>query len=66
MKIFINGRPKTYPKNATIQDVINTLDTVPAAFVVELNQLIIQPETYSNVSLNDEDTIEIIRFVGGG
>ncbi len=66
MKISINGKQKDFPSNTTVHDIIDSLDCIPETFVVELNQSIIPPETYNTSCLVEEDTLEIIRFVGGG
>ncbi len=66
MKIYLNGIEKDYPANSTVQDILDSLNCMPETFVVELNQSIIPPETYNTSCLVEEDTLEIIRFVGGG
>ncbi len=66
MKIIINGKQKEFPSNTTIEEIINSLDCIPETFVVELNQSIIPPDTYRKSCLVEGDTLEIIRFVGGG
>ncbi len=66
MKIFINGKQKEFPSNTTIEDIIHSLNAIPETFVVELNQSIIQPEAYKKSCLVEGDTLELIRFVGGG
>ncbi len=66
MKIFINGKQKEFPSNTTIKDIIHSLNAIPETFVVELNQSIIPPEAYNKSCLVEGDTLELIRFVGGG
>ena len=38
----------------------------PAKVAVELNEEILPKAQYENTVLHDGDTVEIVRFVGGG
>lgn len=66
MNLIINGKPKEYTATCTVADVLQELGISSDTVVVELNQSILQPETFSEQLLKDEDKLEIIRFVGGG
>lgn len=66
MNLIINGKQKEFPEKSTIADIITHLGIPLETVVVELNKSIIQPETYGNQYLKEEDKLEIIRFVGGG
>lgn len=52
--------------NKTISDLLLELKINENRVVVELNREIIVKEDYSNINLKDDDTIEVISFVGGG
>ena len=66
MQIQLNGSPKTIPESMTVTTLLQELAVPVASVVVELNTTIIQPDCYATVSLQDNDQVELIRFVGGG
>ncbi|MBU0945052.1 MAG: sulfur carrier protein ThiS [Proteobacteria bacterium] len=66
MNITLNGTQKVFPSAHTLSQLLADLQLPPETIVVELNTLIIQPDCYSETTLSEGDTVEIIRFVGGG
>lgn len=66
MQIHLNGSPKTINDSMTVAMLLQELGVPFTSVVVELNKTIIQPECYAATSLQDNDQMELIRFVGGG
>jgi thiamine biosynthesis protein ThiS len=66
MNLFVNGERKTVASGITIAQIIDLYKIIPATIVVELNEIIAQPEMYDNMCLTEGDRLEFIRFVGGG
>ncbi len=66
MKIILNGSDTTVQGVSTLADLLADLLITPDNVVIELNEEIIQPEAYKTKKLHNADSIEIIRFVGGG
>ena len=66
MRIILNGKQKELDGLETILELLTTLSLKPETVVVELNNKIIQPDSYEAQRLTEEDRVEIIRFVGGG
>jgi len=66
MQIQLNGSIKTVPEAMTVTGLLQDLGLASASVVVELNRAILQPESYTTILLQDNDQVEIIRFVGGG
>jgi thiamine biosynthesis protein ThiS len=66
MNIEINGEQKTASVGITIALLLETYKIVPATIVVELNNVIVKPDTYTSSCLSEGDKLEFIRFVGGG
>ena len=66
MNLFVNGEQKTVASGITIAQMLDSYKIIPASIVVELNEIIAQPETYDNMCLTEGDRLEFIRFVGGG
>lgn len=66
MQIHLNGSPKTITDPMTVDMLLQELGVPSTSVVVELNKTIMQPDSYATTSLQDNDQMELIRFVGGG
>ncbi len=65
MNVTINGEKVVVSPGSTIVDALKGYD-LPQLFVVEVNGEIIDNNNLADYPLNDNDIMEIIRFVGGG
>jgi len=65
MKIFINGNEE-HTESPTLAALIASRGLDAGPLVVELNQQIIKQEQWQATSLNEEDRLELLSFVGGG
>ncbi len=65
MNITINGEKVAVSPGSTIVEALEGYG-LPQSFVVELNGEIIDNNNLADYLLNDNDIMEIIRFVGGG
>ena len=61
----INGEEKDFAGEKLL-DVLRKEGYEPARAVVERNLEIVPRDQLSDVVLQDEDVIEVLRFVGGG
>lgn len=67
MKIQLNGRMVDFDKeNGTVFDLLSAYQLENRVVIVEKNQEIIDKETFQQVKIQPNDTIEIVHFVGGG
>jgi len=66
MQIQLNGSTKTITEAMTVAGLVQELGVPLTSVVIELNRAILQPDSYATVLLQDNDQVEIIRFVGGG
>jgi len=66
MNITVNGSNKVFQGISSVTDLLKTLQLPSETVVVELNTIIIQPDSYNSAKLFEGDQVEIIRFVGGG
>jgi thiamine biosynthesis protein ThiS len=66
MNITLNGSKKTLKDIASLSALLEDLSLDTKTVVVELNNEIIQPGSYDGQMLTENDSVEIIRFVGGG
>lgn len=65
MNIIVNGKKIEFTMT-TINDLFHELNINPKFIAVELNGEIINRHKYSQISLKEKDSIEIIKFMGGG
>lgn len=66
MKITINGKECEFMSGTTISDCIKHFNFDPQKIVVEKNLEIINKDDFEKSVLNENDRLEILRFVGGG
>ena len=51
----------------SISELLEMLEFVPSHVAVELNeQTIVPKDEYDSTRVKDGDTVEVVRFVGGG
>lgn len=62
----VNGKEITLNDSKTISKLLKELKVNEKRVVVELNKEIIVQEDFSKVNLKENDTVEVISFVGGG
>lgn len=65
MTCIINGKITSFIP-CTIAELLSARKCNPLAVVVEINQQILDKSQYSTHMIAENDTIEIVRFVGGG
>ena len=66
MQITINGEKKTIDNNTTLAALLNELNIDAQRVAVELNRNIINKSDYSKTILKENDSLEIVSFIGGG
>ncbi len=64
----INGRGKRFPDGfpQTLTELLKQLNINTATVVAEIDGKIVAKENFSKTPLSSGQTIELIRFVGGG
>ncbi len=62
----LNGCTISLATTETLYDFLIAQNFDVNIIAVELNGEIVPRTTYKEVMLKDEDTIEVVRFVGGG
>ncbi len=64
----INGEPKDFPEGlpATLSALLDRLNINQATVVAEVDEQIIKRTEFSKTPLNPGQSIELVRFVGGG
>ena len=66
MRVIINGEMKEFDQSLTLESLLSGLKLKSEGVVCELNRSIISKTRYSQTYLNDNDSLEIVHFVGGG
>ena len=66
MEIRVNGETRQLERSVTVRDLLEALGIRPGAVVVERNLKIVPRERVAKEMVEDGDSIEIIRLVGGG
>ena len=67
MELILNGDPRSVPEGVvTAEDLLSHLIINKETVVVEHNLKILKRASLSETKLQPGDTVEIIRFVGGG
>ncbi|MBC3888489.1 sulfur carrier protein ThiS [Acetobacterium paludosum] len=62
----VNGKEVALSKNQKLVDFLEINQYDIRKIAIECNGEILPKSTYQEVILNNEDRLEIVRFVGGG
>jgi thiamine biosynthesis protein ThiS len=66
MQITVNGENKEYTTETSLSELLKSFDFDERYVAVELNRKIVPRAQFSEKLLMENDTLEIVTFVGGG
>jgi thiamine biosynthesis protein ThiS len=66
MIAFVNGEERRIEPGRTVADLLAELRLGGLRIAVELNRDVVPAAEYGSRTIREGDTIEIVRFVGGG
>ena len=66
MNIIVNGKKEEIVRQTSLLDLLTSKKIYPDKVVVELNATIIEKHVLADTIIQENDRIEILRFVGGG
>ncbi|MEK6765252.1 MAG: sulfur carrier protein ThiS [Planctomycetota bacterium] len=66
MQINVNGEKKECPTGSSLSKLLESLDIDKRYVAVELNHKIVPRIQFSEKRLQENDSLEIVTFVGGG
>ncbi len=66
IKIKVNGKKVIFNKNESIETLIKKLKIPLNKVAIELNKKILNKKKINKIKLNNNDSIEIVHFIGGG
>ena len=64
--MILNGKTVDLQEDICIEQLLKYYNLNPQKVVLEVNMEIIDDEVYSTYVLKNQDTVEVISFVGGG
>ena len=66
MNVTVNGEQRAFDEGATVAALVEALGLAEVPVVVQRNSDIVERSRYESTPLEEGDTLELIRFVGGG
>lgn len=64
--LTVNGETHALDRTLTVSGLLAALNIPAGSVVVERNREILHKDRFAEMTVQDGDEIEIIRFVGGG
>jgi len=64
--VRVNGQKRELPQGMNLSHFLKELGLKPQGVVLELNRRIVDRTQYDLTFLSNEDSLEIVHFVGGG
>ena len=65
-KIQLNGDSYEINTRTNLVELLNELKIDNNKVAIEVNGEIVQKDKYTNLILNKDDKVEIVKFIGGG
>lgn len=66
MKVVVNGLEREVKENISLSGLLENLDLPVIRIAVELNQTVVRRQSWTQITLKENDKIEVVHFVGGG
>ncbi|ADL50457.1 sulfur carrier protein ThiS [Clostridium cellulovorans] len=66
MNVVLNGNSIDVASNISVYEILEVHNINPAQVIVELNKSIAPKDSWNTLILKENDSIEVLRFVGGG
>jgi len=66
MDITINGTPQQFSSAKNLFEIVSSFCKQPKHVITELNGTIVPADQWTQTTLSDGDTLELVTFVGGG
>ena len=66
MNVRVNGHDRELPDGCSIADLVESLGYGTRQVVVERNGEAVERERFGDITIDDGDTIEVVRAVAGG
>jgi sulfur carrier protein len=64
--IKVNGEPREVKENISLPELVASLGLKAEQVAIELNQTVIRRTQWASTTLQEDDRVEFVHFVGGG
>ena len=64
--IQVNGELREVEENMTLPELVASLSLKAEQIAIELNQRVVRRAQWESTTLQNNDRVEIVHFVGGG
>jgi sulfur carrier protein len=66
MRIVVNGEEREIGAGASVRALLEAMELGDVLVAVERNEEIIPRAEHATATLNEDDVVEVVHFVGGG
>ncbi|HET7275402.1 MAG TPA: sulfur carrier protein ThiS [Longimicrobiaceae bacterium] len=66
IEVSVNGDVRHFPREISVEQLLEQLSLNPALIVVERNGTILRRPHYTEITIENGDALELVHFVGGG
>ncbi len=66
MNIYLNGKKEECDDGTTVAALLAAREIKPEVVTVELNEAVLQRESYDGTVLKESDKVEFVYYMGGG
>ena len=66
MRIKVNGELRDVTERLSLEDLVAYLNLAGERLAIELNRHVVRRADWPNTTLQQDDRVEIVHFVGGG
>jgi len=66
ISLMVNGKPRDLPVGSTIASMLEAIEIDRRMVAVAHNGDVVPRATYDDVVLQEGDSVEVVRMVGGG
>ncbi|MDQ2856029.1 MAG: sulfur carrier protein ThiS [Acidobacteriota bacterium] len=66
MRIKVNGESREFSAAVSLQALLVELAVPGDRVAIELNHLVVRRSEWTETKLREDDSVEIVHFVGGG
>ena len=66
MRVKVNGKEMDLRENITIKELIEELKIEGKVMAAAINMEVVKKENWDEKTINEDDKIELLQFVGGG
>lgn len=66
INVTLNGEKKMLESQCSVEKLLQNFVKQADNCIVEINRMIVGRDFYATTMIKDGDTIELVRFIGGG